>query len=201
MGVQLNPAELRNAVQTGLRHAIDGTARLNPFFKSSRIPFARFKHQDYLAHAISICVHGAKRDLKAQQLMDDYTHLTDADDYAPLMADADDILTFLDKVNARTSGRIRQKWIFVDLFYLLYQNKTKLKKLNINDFADTYVQFDQDRLEHNAEPEHLLSGKPTKKQQDLYDYILAFKISGGEWENLEQRNKVLKRKFKAVLGV
>lgn len=200
MGVRLNPAELRNAVQTGLRHAVDGTARLHLFFTNSRIPSARFKHQDYLAHAVSVCLHSGKRDVKALQLMDDYTHVTDSSLYAPLMADADKILTFLDKVNGRTSHRIRQKWIFVDLFYLLYQNKEKLEKLNHGDFADTYVKFDQARLEHTAEPEKLLSGKPTRQQQDLYDYILAFKISGGERKSLEQRNEVLKRRFKTVLG-
>lgn len=198
MGVRLNPPELRNAVQTGLRHAIDGISRTHPFFQNSKIPSTRFKHQDYLAHAISMCIHRAKHDLKAQQLMDDY-NVTDSSTYAPLMADADEILTFLNKVNERASKRIRQKWIFVDLFYLLYQNKTKLKKVRPKEFTDTYIEFDQHRLEHTAEPEKLLNGNPTKEQRDLYDYILAFKISGGEYKNLEQRSKILIRRFKIVM--
>lgn len=198
MGVQLNPAELRNAVQTGLRHAIDGTARLHDFFRNARIPAARFKHQDYLAHAISIIHHGGKRDLKAQQLMDDYTHITDGDVYGPLMADADDILTLLDKVNTQTAKRITQKWVFVDLFYLLYQRKGILSKLNPKAFAESYVKFDEQRLEHNAEPNKLLSGNPTRARQALYDYIQAFKISGGDRKNLELRNQVLRRRFRAV---
>jgi len=201
MGVRLNPAELRNAVQMGLRHAIDGTARLHLFFQNSRIPPARFKHQDYLAHAFSICIHGTKRDLKASQLMEDYTTITDDSVYAPVMADAQEILQFLHKVNARASKRITQKWIFVDLFYLLYQNKAKIKKIRPKDFAGVYLQFDKDRLKHNAEPEKLLSGKPTREKKDLYNYIMAFKISGGQRKNLEQRNKVLNRRFKMLLGV
>lgn len=201
MGVRLNPAELRNAIQTGLRHAIDGTARLHDFFKNARIPAARYKHQDYLAHAISICLHDATRDLKARQLMDDYTHIADSNVYAPIMADTDKILVFLDDVNTHTSGRIRQKWIFVDLFYLIYQNKSKISKLNPKAFADAYFQFDQQRLEHNAEPEKLLIGQPSKERQDLYDYILAFKISGSEGRNLKTRNEVMRRRFKAVLDV
>ena len=201
MGVRLIPAELRNALQTGLRHAIDGTARLHNFFSNARIPAARFKHQDYLAHAFSICLHDAKRDLKAQQLMDDYKHITDSNIYGPIIAEGDKILTFLDKVNTRTSKRITQKWIFVDLFYLLYQNKHKLSKLNVKDFINTYVSFDERRLEHNAEPDELLAGKPTRAQQDLYDYILAFKISGAERQNLQQRSQVLRRHFKNVLEV
>lgn len=197
MGVRLNPAELRNAVQTGLRHAIDGTARLHPFFQNSRIPPSRFKYQDYLAHAVSICIHGTKRDLKALQLMDDYTNITDDSVYAPIIADSDEILEFLQKVNLLALKRITQKWIFVDLFYLLFQNKTKIKP---KDFARVYLQFDKDRRKHNAEPEKLLSRKPSQQDQDLYDYIMAFKISGGERKNLEERNEILNRRFKKLMG-
>ena len=200
MGVRLNPPELRNAVQTGLRHAIDGIARSHPFFQNSKIPLARFKHQDYLAHAISICIHKARRDVKAQQLMDDYKFI-DSSIYSPLMADTDEILTFLAEVNERTSKRIKQKWIFVDLFYILYQNQTKLNRVKPKDFAATYLEFDRLRFEHTAEPEYLLSGESTEEDRDLYNYILAFKISGGERRKLEQRNEVLKRVFKPVLEV
>lgn len=201
MGVRLNPAELRNAVQTGLRHAIDGMARLHPFFSNARIPSARFKHQDYFAHVVSICLHDAKRDLKAPQLMDDYVNITGGDIYGPIMVHADEILTFLDKVNAMASKRLTQKWIFVDLFYLLYQNNENIKKLNAREFAKAYVNFDKQRLKNNAEPEKLLDGNPTIEQKNLYDYILAFKISGGERNNLVQRNIVLKGFFKAALEV
>lgn len=201
MGVRLNPAELRNASQTGLRHAIDGAARLHDFFKNSRIPPARYKYQDYLAHAISVCIHDARRDLKAQQLMDDYTHITESKVYAPVMADTDEILVFLDDVNTNTSRRIRQKWIFVDLFYLIYQNMSKITKLDPKAFSAVYSQFDQQRLEHNAEPENLLRGRPSNEHRDLYNYILAFKISGSERRNLKVRNEVLRRRFKSVLDV
>ncbi|MFC1701287.1 DUF262 domain-containing protein [Pseudomonadota bacterium] len=201
MGVRLNPAELRNAVQTGLRHAVDGVARVHNFFINSRINSARFKYQDYLAHVVSGCLHSIKLDVKAKQLMDDYLHVTDANIYAPVMADADDILDFLAKVNSLTSKRIKQKWIFVDLYFLLYQNKGRLGKLCAKDFARTYVEFDNDRLTHNAEPEKLLSGTPTEIQTDLYDYIRAFNISGAERKNLQQRNQVLTRRFNAVLEV
>lgn len=201
MGVRLNPAELRNAVQTGLRHTIDSTARLQPFFKNSRIPPARFKHQDYLAHVVSICIHGTNRDLKAAQLMEDYTNITDDNVYVPILSDSLDILEFLNKVNKLTSYRITQKWIFVDLFYLLFQNKAKLNKISPKGFAEVYLQFDKDRRKYNAEPDKLLLGKPNQQNQDLYDYIMAFKISGGERKNLEQRNKILSRRFKNLIGV
>jgi len=200
MGVRLIPAELRNAVQTGFRHVIDSTARLQHFFTNSRIPSARFKHQDYLAHAVSICIHGTQRDLKALQLMEDYTTITDDNIYLPILADSINILAFLDKVNKSASCRITQKWIFVDLFYLLFQNKDKIKGTNPKDFAKVYLQFDKDRLKYNSEPDKLISEKPNSKNQDLYDYIMAFKISSGERKSLQTRNKVLVNRFKNLMG-
>ncbi|MBE7492968.1 MAG: DUF262 domain-containing protein [Planctomycetes bacterium] len=199
MGVRLNPPELRNAIQSGLRHAVDGVARLHSFFQHSQVSAARFKHQDYLAHAVSICVHDARRDLKAPQLMDDYLTLTD-DTYAPVLADADAILTFLAKVNDQTAKRLWQKWMFVDLFYLLYKNKNIVSKLSAIDFAKAYAAFDKARLEHTAEPKRLLANRPTKVQKDLYDYITRFKLSGGHHDSLRIRHNVLKRRFQELFG-
>ena len=196
MGVRLNPAELRNAVQTGLRHAIDGLARSHPFFPATRISSARLKHQDYLAHAISICLHDAERGLKAPQLMDDYLHVTDSDIYSPIISQADDILSFLDQVNSHASKRLTQKWMFVDLFYLLYQHRKKLASIRVGPFANAYVRFDKERLEYTSDPGRLLLGKSSTANRALYDYIVAFKASGAEQSNLKQRNHVLRGRFR-----
>lgn len=195
MGVHLNSAELRNAIQSGLRHAIDGLALSHPFFTQSRINAARFKHQDYLAHAISVCIHRGKRDLKAYQLKDDYENIPNPSIYAPVIADAYDILDFLEKVNARLNKRITQKWMFVDLFFLLFQNKSNLAKISIKKFSDLYTELDDDRREYNAEPEELINGRPSKTKRDLYKYIMSFKYSGGEKANVQQRNQVVTRRF------
>ena len=199
MGIRLNPAELRNAIQTGIRHAIDSTARLHPFFLESRIPAARFKHQDYLAHALSVCHHRSTRDAKAPQLKDDYMHLTDTADYAPLIASANVVLDVLHDINARSRKRITQKWMFVDLFYFLYCNRSKIKKVSKSKLSELYLELDDDRREYNAEPELLIGGKPTRRQRDLYDYIIAFKYAGGERANLQQRARVVDRRFTKAL--
>lgn len=201
MGVRLNPAELRNAIQSGYRQAVDTVASLNMFFKESKISSARFKHQDYLAHALSVCHHNGKRDAKAPQLHDDYTNLTDSSVYAPLLADANDILDFLRKVNDLSSKKLTQKWIFVDLYCFLYRHKKQLDKLKPESFAKAYQSFEVDRRMHNAEPEKLLVGKPTKEDKDLYAYIIAFKIAGGERSNINQRASVIDRRFKSALGL
>ena len=116
MGIRLNPPELRNAVQSGLRHGIDSIARLHPFFLESRIPVTRFKHQDYLAHGLSVSHHRARRDAKAPQLMDDYIHITDFAVCSDLLDAANSILDVLHQVNIRNQRRITQKWMFVDLY-------------------------------------------------------------------------------------
>ncbi|WP_035677772.1 DUF262 domain-containing protein [Bradyrhizobium liaoningense] len=199
MGVRLNPPELRNAVQTAVRHAIDGTAREHPFFKESRIQPTRFKRQDYLAHAFSICFHDGSVDLKAPQLMEDYETISEDAKYVPLMSDVNDVLDVLRIINQLTSKRLTQKWMFVDLFYLLYRNKSKLKKLRLQHVADTYATFDRERLHYNAAPEALLEDSPTAQDRQLYEYIQAFKISGGDQKNLSRRQRVLERRLRTVL--
>lgn len=166
----------------------------------SKIPSARFKHQDYLAHALSVCHHDGARDAKANQLHDDYTHITSSAVYAPLISDANEILDFLEGVNDAVGRQITQKWIFVDLFYFLYKNKNVLRSTNPKDFSKAYLAFEDARKKHNAEPEKLLTGKSTKADKDLYDYIIAFKIGGGERSNIMQRAAVVSDFIKSFQG-
>ncbi|MFC4732604.1 DUF262 domain-containing protein [Salipiger abyssi] len=201
MGVRLNPAEIRNAIQSGYRQAVDTVARTHSFFAESKIPASRFKHQDYLAHALSVCHHNGKRDAKAPQLHDDYTNITESSVYAPLIADANSILDLIGEVNELSSRKVTQKWIFVDLFYFIYSNIDKIKKIKASKLSKAYLEFEAERREFNAEPEQLLAGEPSKAEKDMYDYIIAFKIGGGERSNIRQRAEVIERRFKPVLGI
>lgn len=201
MSVRLNPPELRNAIQSGLRHAIDGVAREHPFFGNSQIPLARFKRQDYLAHAISVSHHCATQDAKAVQLKSDYENLTDSSIYSSLMAVALDILDILDKVNLQVSRRIKQKWMFVDLFYFLYRNRGRLNSIAHNRFAELYLEFDRKRLKFNREPERLLQGNPVEADKALYEYIMAFNYAGAEKANNQRRAEVIANKFAIPLGL
>ena len=201
MGVRLNPPELRNAIQTGYRQAVDTVARTHLFFSESKISAARFKHQDYLAHALSACHHEGKREVKATQLHDDYTYLTDSAIYAPLVSEANNILDFLKEVNELSSKQITQKWIFVDLFYFLFRHRLQLGKLKARHFSKVYQKFETERKLNTAEPEQLLGSDATDDARDLYAYIIAFKIGGGERSNLAQRAGVIDRRFKKALGI
>lgn len=200
MGVRLNPAELRNAVQTPLRHAIDGIAREHKFFRESRIQAGRFRHQDYMAHAFTQCFHDGAVDLKAPELMRDYEKTRKDGDYAPLMGIAYDVLDFLRLVNQKAGKGITQKWMFVDLFFFLFQHQRKLKPGYVDAFAAEYIKFDRERLAYTSNPEKLLEGKPSKQARDLYEYIQAFRISGGEKKSVQKRNQILLRRFAKVWG-
>ena len=68
MGVSLNPAELRNAMDGPLRYSIDSTARLHPFFHECKISSDRYKHLDYAAHAYAMAAYEGERDIKAPDL-------------------------------------------------------------------------------------------------------------------------------------
>ena len=118
-----------------------------------------------------------------------------------MVTDANSILDFLKEVNELSSSKITQKWIFVDLFYLLYRHVDQISKINVAKFAKTYLAFEEDRRKHNAEPEKLLAGKAAKGDTDLYAYIIAFKIAGGERSNIKQRVDVIERRFQAELGI
>ena len=201
MGVRLNPPELRNALQSGLRHAIDSTARLHPFFHESRIPSARFKHQDYLAHACSVAYHQARRDAKAAQLKDDYTHISDSTEYSPLIDAANVVLDVLRDLNSKTSKRLTQKWMFVDLFYFIYSNRRSIDRLDRHMLADLYRDFDEHRIDNIAEPEVLLEPPVDRARKELYEYIVAFKYAGGESAQLRRRARVIGRRFSTPLGL
>ena len=68
MGLSLNPAELRNAMPSPLRHVIDTIATSHEFFSECSIPDARYKRQDYVAHVFAVAAHQATRDIKAPDL-------------------------------------------------------------------------------------------------------------------------------------
>ena len=201
MGVRLNPPELRNAIQSGLRHAIDSIARLHPFFHESRISAARFKHQDYLAHAFSVAYHRALRDAKAAQLKDDYLYISDSTDYTPFIHDMGVVLDVLRDLNSKTRKRLTQKWMFVDLFYFLYLNRRNIDRLDRDKFAYLYKGFDELRIVHNAQPEVLLEPPVDRASKDLYDYIDAFKYAGGESARLRKRGRVIRNRFSNALGL
>lgn len=199
MGVSLNPAELRNAMDGPLRYSIDSTARLHPFFTECKISADRFKHLDYAAHAYAMAAYHGLKDIKAPDLRDMIS------EYGPdrgvevlkLSTMVDESLDVLRKVNKRLGHSITQKWIFVDLAWLIMQYHAEGKTVNADKLSERFASFESLRREYNSKADNLLRtgghpNVPAALSQHLYDYIGAFRVQGGLKGNLIIRNKALR---------
>lgn len=199
MGVSLNPAELRNAIQAPLRDLIDGAATAHTFFGSCKIPDRRYKRQDYVAHAFAMAAYEGTKDIKAANLKAMVMEFgyDRRDEVLELNRRVEAALTVLKDLNSRLGNKITQKWIFVDLCWLIMQWQAEGAVINVAKFADKFAAFEAERRLYTGQPSTLI--RPTKAQptpnlrsRKLYDYITAFKAGGASRSNLNIRNIALK---------
>jgi hypothetical protein len=196
MGVSLNPAELRNAILSPMRHVIDAIATSHVFFLNSRISGARYKRQDYAAHAFAIVAYQGRQDVKApdlKRMLLDFGP-SDTDRILEMSAKIGDALNVLADVNELVGHKITQKWIFVDFLWLFMQHQAAGATIDVEKAATSYLNFEQKRREFNSRPEELIRGRRPNQALDrhLYDYILAFKAQGAEQANLRTRNVAIR---------
>lgn len=199
MGVSLNPAELRNAMLSPMRHVIDSIATTHEFFLESRIPEARYKRQDYLAHAFAMAAYKGTKDIKApdlKRMISEYGP-EKADQLLQITAAVGDALNVLAEVNRRLNQRITQKWIFVDLFWMIMQQQSAGAVIAPDEMAENYLEFERLRREYNSHPEDLINtseGQPkeTRLNRQLYNYIVAFRAQGATHANLKVRNTAIR---------
>ncbi len=198
LGVALNPAELRNAILSPARHVIDSIANGHEFFHSTKIPDTRYRRQDYVAHVLAIVAYKGQRNIKAPDLKKMVLEFT-SDRGPELLAfssEVSDALTVLTEVDTQLKRRITQKWLFVDLSWLIIQQQTAGLEINAHDLAEAFVEFDDLRIKYSSKPEELLKARGTHKQRRfnkyLYDYIMAFRTQGATHANLKTRNTSLR---------
>jgi Protein of unknown function DUF262 len=196
MGVSLNPAELRNALGGPMRHVIDAIATSHEFFVHSRIPDARYKRQDFATHAFAMAAYRGARDIKApdlRALVVDYGP-DRADEVLELSAEVGDALNVLAEVNNLSGRRITQKWIFVDLSWLIMQRHEAGASVDPAKLAAAYQAFEARRREYNSRPEVLIRGRRRDPALDrhLYNYIGAFRLQGGLAANIALRAAALR---------
>jgi hypothetical protein len=105
-----------------------------------------------------------------------------------------DALNVLAQVNALTNQRITQKWIFVDLCWLVMQHQENGDVVDPAKLAASYTAFEDRRREFNSNPEALIRGRRRHPAEDrhLYEYITAFRTQGGLQANLVVRNRALR---------
>jgi hypothetical protein len=196
MGVSLNPAELRNAILGPLRHVIDAVATSHEFFLNSRIPDTRYKRQDYATHAFAMAAYQGKSDIKAADLkrMVSQFGQAETDRVLEMSAQVGDALNVLAVVDEIVHHRLTQKWVFVDLCWLIMQRHEADVAVDAAKLAACYLEFEKRRREYTSRPEVLIRGQRRNPKLDrhLYNYIMAFRTQGGQQANLNIRNAALK---------
>lgn len=195
MGMALNPAELRNAMMGPLRNVIDTVARSHEFFLNCRIASARHKHQDYATHAFALAAAGGERNLKAPDLrfLVNEFGSGDVDRVLELSARVGEALNVLALANERLGFGLTQKWIFVDLCWLIMQRHAAGARVDPAKLADTFRAFELRRALHRGDPEALLRGPRTPPlDRHLYDYIQAFRLQAADRSSLVTRNRSLR---------
>jgi hypothetical protein len=196
MGVSLNPAELRNAILGPIRHVVDALATSHEFFLNSRIPGERYKRQDYVTHAFAMAAYRGESDIKAPDLRRMFEEFGPdrTDEVLELSAEVGDALNVLDEVNTIAGRRITQKWIFVDLAWLIMRRIEAGATVDPRKLAASYMAFEQRRREYNSRPEVLIRGRRNNPALDrhLYNYIQAFRTQGGMRANIAAREAALR---------
>jgi hypothetical protein len=189
-GMQLSQPEIRNAIPSQLGTVIRTISETHAFFRNSPFSAARYKTDDLVAHAFLLETSGEKGDLKAPDLRDMYR------DYATGIAQPVErrVVATLDIMSAMQAAQpkcISRKWGFVDVYWTIAEtSKNALPKPD--QLARRYVAFERRRLSFVSRPEDLLKGKHTADDKRLFDYIEAFKTSGGLGENVRKRHDILK---------
>jgi hypothetical protein len=195
MGVSLNPAELRNALGGPMRHVIDAIATSHQFFVNSRISGARYKRQDYAAHVFAMAAYGGQRDIKAPDLKRMVLEFgaAESDQVLALSAKVGDALNVIATVNELSSHRITQKWIFVDLCWLIMQRHEAGAVIDPAKLAAAYQAFEVRRRDYTSHADDLIRGREEVPPLDrhLYAYIGAFRAEGAVQGNLRVRNAAL----------
>lgn len=203
MGVSLNPAELRNAIGGPLQHTINVIAETHEFFVNSRISGARYKKVDFTTLLFALAAKGPS-DLKAPNLRSFILSYGPdrADDILKMAAEVGDALNVLEEVDAALGRKLTQKWIVMDLCWLVMERQRSGMSTDAAKVAASYRAFDARRLEYNGQADALIRGrrKDATLDKHLYNYINAFRIQGATTANIRSRAAAMRAFFVDISG-
>ncbi len=197
-GKPLTPPERRNAIPGNMRDFIDELSKSNKVFRVVYKKDTRFLYADWIAHVVCLELSKGPTDLKALNLQDMYMRNKNFKESSLSAKKIKYTLNYMaDAFGLKAIPEMDIKWGFVDLYQLisLLSEEYALKDKHLL-FGDFYIGFEKERRENMEDPSELLDEEHKDDwAKDLYDYIQAFKISGGEKANINQRNKVYTRKL------
>ena len=172
------------------------------FFDESKIKDTRFKHQEYIDHVIALVYYGNKKDLKANLMSQLYYEFEDAakSSFRSSFTKAEKVLKKLAEINSFKKGLFKNKWAFVDYFWLLYRNLNKIDSIDARAFSKLATEFENERMKFNQNPEKILKLKRVQFGSNMYDYIQAFNKEGAKKENIKIRAGVLDQVFSSYFN-
>lgn len=203
-GVSLNPPELRHAMISKIGLHIDKyvvNQQTTGFFSiPTSIKDIRFKHQDYIDHIIALSHFKYSKDLKAATITQLYLDFEEKDTatFISYFNNASIVLDKMKEINSLKRGIFKNKWAFVDTFWLLLQKIEKTPTLDSEKFASHFGLFESDRLKFNSNPEKVLKLKRNQFGKLLFDYIQAFNKEGANKGNIKTRAEVFEKVFKSL---
>jgi len=204
MGMTLIPVELRHALASNIGTALFSITENNKFFQSNcGILNKRFKHQDYVDHVMALMYYNNTYDLKAPTLYQLYLDLSNAknSNFLEHLRKMNNILNWMYEINNYSKGIFKNKWGFIDNYWLLYKNFDIIKDVNCENYAENLYEFELKRKIYNPKQEELIEDKESiNYDKDLYDYIEAFNRQGGLKKNISIRYRVLNNKLNNKLN-
>lgn len=200
-GKSLNPPEKRNAMTGNMRDFIAELTQHKTLQKIIPKDDKRFMYADWLAHVTCLELAKGATDIKAQDLKKMYENNKNFDNASNKAKKIKKILNFIHDSFESKTPELGIKWGFVD-FYLLISlliDEYILKDKKV-DFSSFYIGFENERRSVEDEADLIDAGDSWSK--DLYDYMVAFKASGGLRKNITTRNQVYTRKlFKEIINL
>jgi hypothetical protein len=191
-GVALTPAQIRNSLPSAIGDVIRAMALNHKFMMNSPITADGFKRDDYLAHAFVLQLKGGACDLKAHDLNELYK--TYSSSVSPkIITQVTAVLDYMDRMQTQVPRVINTKWGFADVFWAVSSNLSDLPDASL--VARRYAAFEVRRKSFVSDSSSLSDSNSPNFDKDLYDYIAAFKTSGGTSRNVGTRHRVLVKKL------
>lgn len=198
-GVPLKPVELRHALYSEFGYAIDDlqeNAIVTNFFENSKIRHNRYNFQDYLDHIAVIVFASSYKDIKSETMMQLYSDFANQlpKGFKNKISTIKSILKKMSAINLHNPGIFKNKWSFVDAFYLLLSNESLVEQGD-EEFGNKFHEFNALRIEYRNSPETILRARSIKGHKDIYNYIMAFEKEAALKASIEKRKKSLENIF------
>lgn len=203
-GVELNPVELRHALFSNFGFYVDeflSLPEISDTFTDFAIPKGRYKHQEYLDHVLALLNYNNTKDLKSELMYELYQRFATSPN-ASFIKYFNTIALVLKKmktINNYNKGIFKNKWCFVDAFWILSQNKAKLTKIDAESFSNLFLEFNKYRVQFRNTPEKALRSRKLNYGKELYSYIQNFEKEAAKKESIKNRNIALQFILKPVL--